>query len=433
MAKTEKSLTPKPVEIQLHDKQYESFLSPTQFTLAVAGVRGGKTYVGAVWTGNKLNTSKGDGLITAPDFPTLRDATLSTFFKIFPAYRPFYKEQKHVIELPDGRKIYLRSMDDPLSAEGLTVDWIWADEAGKYKILAWHSLRSRVSLTKGQIFLTTTPYNLGWLYEEFYKIWEDNLDNDYAVFQWDSVDNPYFPREVYEAEKKRLTPQEFDRRYRGRFARMSGLVYTLPTSALIDPATAITPDIVLGGIDWGWSHHAAIIIVKFSKGQYYLVDEWYQTHKTTPQIIEQAILFQNRHHVNRWYADSANPEKIAEASHNTGLYVMPYEKQKDSLTAGIDYIRTLMLENRFFVFRGLTNTLDEFDLYQYPEEKREKLVKDEPIAMNNHLMDAMRYAIMGYQPARRFSVPSQQESHTQFAVRRLLSNNGRTANRDSYR
>lgn len=430
---SQKPLTPPPREILLHAHQHDAFLSTKQFTLAVAGVRGGKTFVGAVWAGNKIATSKEDGLITAPDFQTLRDATLSTFFKLFPEYRRFYKEQKHVIELPDGRKVYLRSMDDPLSAEGITVGWVWGDEAGKYKILAWHSLRSRVSLTKGPIFLTTTPYNMGWLYEEFFKLWEKNVDEDYAVVQWDSVDNPYFPREVYEAEKKRLTPQEFDRRYRGRFARMSGLVYTLPTMALIDPTTSITSDIVLGGLDWGWRHQAAITIIKFSKGSYYLVDEWYQTHKTTPQIIEQAIAMQNQHHVNRWYADSANPEKIAEANHNTGLYVIPYEKQKDSLTAGIDYIRTLMLENRFFVFRGLSNTLDEFDLYQYPEEKRDGIIKDEPLAMNNHLMDAMRYAIMGYQPARRFSVPAAEESATQFAVRRLLSSNGRAINRDSYK
>ena len=120
--------------ITLHPKQCEAFEFKTQFCLAVAGVRGGKSYVGAVWAGNKLNTSKGDGLITAPDYQTLRDATLATFFKIFPEYRKFYKEQKHVIEFPEGKKIYLRSLDDPLSAEGITVDWIWADEAGKYKL-----------------------------------------------------------------------------------------------------------------------------------------------------------------------------------------------------------------------------------------------------------------------------------------------------------
>lgn len=408
-----------PKTIELHPRQFDAFSSKTQFTLAVAGVRGGKTYVGAVWAGDKIANIEGDGLITAPDFQTLRDATLSTFFGLFPNYRKFYKEQKHIIEFPNGKKVYLRSLDDPYSAEGLTVSWAWGDEAGKYKIAAWHSLRSRVSLVKGPVFLTTTPYNLGWLYEEFYQRWEKKLDDDLGVYQWDSVDNPAFPREVWEAEKGRLSPAEFDRRYRGRFARMQGLVYSPSALCFIDEAPK-RADIMLGGIDWGWTHHAALIAINVYQGRVTLVDEWYQTKKTTPEIIQAAIEMQNKWGINRWYADSANPEKIAEANNNTGLFVVGYEKTAGSINAGVDYIRGLMLENRFFMLRGLTNTKDEMDLYQYPEKPNPK---DDPIPENNHLMDAMRYPIMGYQPAKRVQIP--QLSFTQDSVRRMLSNNGR--------
>lgn len=408
--------------IELHNHQFEAFEKVQQFILAVAGVRGGKTYVGAVWAGDKIANVEGDGLITAPDFPTLRDATLHTFFTIFPNYRKYYKEQKHVIELPD-KKIFLRSMDDPLSAEGLTVNWIWADEAGKYKPLAWHSLRSRSSLVKGPIFLTTTPYNMGWLYEDFYKKWQNNEDSDYSVVQWASVDNPYFPKDFYEKEKKRLTKQEFARRYEGKFARMQGTVYNLQNINLIDPKE-IGAEYTIGGIDWGWTNPAALIVIKIKDGAYYLVDEWYQTQKTTSQIIEAAQAMQNKWGINRWYADAANPEKIAEAGSNTGLYVLPYEKKKDSITSGVNTINQLLLENRLFVFRGLENTLWEFDMYQYPEADDAGIIKkDEPLPFNNHLMDAMRYAIMGYQPALRFKVPIN-ESYTSVNVRRLLDSNG---------
>lgn len=424
-------------EVVLHPIQFDAYNSQRQFILAVAGVRGGKTFVGAVWAGNKIANCEGDGLITAPDFQTLRDATLTTFFKIFPWYRKFYKEQKHVIEIPDstdengkvipGKKVYLRSLDDPFSPEGLTVTWAWGDEAGKYKSAAWDVLRSRVSLAKGQVFLTTTPYNLGWLYVDFYQPWEKNLDPDFDVYQWDSVDNPAFPREVWEAEQKRLSPAEFDRRYRGRFARMQGLVYSPSALCYVD---SIDPraDITIGGIDWGWSHHAAIIIIRIYQGRITVIDEWYETKKTTPEIIQAAITLQNKHGVNRWYADSANPEKIAEANHNTGLNVLAYEKTQGSINAGIDYIRGLMLDNRFFILRGLQNTKDEMDLYQYPEKPSPK---DEPIAENNHLMDAMRYAIMGYRPAIRAKMPDINESYAQASVRRLLNSNQPYANRES--
>ena len=407
-----------PKKIELHPKQFEAFDFKTQFGLAVAGVRGGKSFVGGVWAGNKLNTSQGDGLITAPDFQTLRDATLSTFFMLFPSYRKYYKEQKHVIEFPTGKKIFLRSLDDPLSAEGITVDWIWADEAGKYKLLAWHSLRSRVSLTMGQIFLTTTPYNMGWLYQDFYKIWEQGDDKEYTVVQWASVDNPMFPKDFYDAEKKRLTKQEFARRYEGQFAKMSGLVYDLKGINRIEPID-ITAEMTIGGIDWGWKH-PAIVVIKLYKGCYYLVDEWFAPEKTTSQLIEKAIELQNTHRINRWYADSANPEKIAEANDKTGLTVYPYEKKKDSISQGISIINTLMLDNRFRVFRTCKYTLEEFDMYQYPEEKEGQNPKDDPMPFNNHFMDAMRYAIMGYQPATRFRTPPTNQTYTQLEVSRML-------------
>lgn len=409
---------PKAKEIELHERQFQACTFTTQFCAAIAGVRGGKTYVGSAWAGKKIATCEGNGLITAPDYKTLHDATLDTFFTLFPSYRQFYKEQKSIIQLPT-KTIFLRSFDDPLSAEGLTVDWAWGDEAGKYKLMAWHSLRSRVSLSKGQILLTTTPYNMGWLYQEFYKPWKEATDPDLTVFSWASVDNPYFPREVYESEKKRLRPEEFARRYEGVFARMQGLVYDLKHWSVIDPRE-VRPDITIGGIDWGFSNPAALTVVRLSQGAYYVVDEWYETGKTTGEILEAAMRLQEKWGVNRWYADSANPEKIAEARANTGLNVFAFEKKKDSITAGVSHIQGLINENRFFVFRGLKNTLAEFETYQYPEpDANGNVRKDEPMPLNNHLMDAMRYAITGYQPARRVRVPTN-ESYTAARLRRLL-------------
>ncbi len=407
-----------PKTIVLHPKQFDAFSFDSQFCLAVAGVRGGKTFVGAAWAGNKIATDPGDGLITAPDFQTLRDATLSTFFTMFPSYRQYYKEQKHVIELPGGKKIFLRSLDNPLSAEGITVTWIWGDEAGKYKLMAWHSLRSRVSLAKGQILLTTTPYNMGWLYQDFFKVWQDKTDDAYTVVQWRSVDNPWFPKDFYEAEKKRLTKQEFQRRYEGEFAKMSGLVYNLQKLWVIDPIE-LNPEITIGGVDWGW-WNPALVVIKLYKGCYYLVDEYSYPEQTTSQLIEKMIELQNMHGINRWYADSANPEKIAEANDKTGLQVFPYEKKKDSIPQGISIINQLMLDNRFRIFRGLKGCLEEFDMYQYPEAVEGKEMKDEPMPFNNHFMDAMRYAVMGYQPATRFRTPKTNESYTQLEVRRML-------------
>lgn len=391
-------------EITLHPKQFEAFSFDTQYCAAIAGVRGGKTFLGALWAGTQMQNMKGDGIIAAPTYKILQQATLPTFFSLFPQMRKYYKEQKSVFELPD-KNIYVRSMDNPLTAEGITATWAWFDEAGQSSLLAWTVLRSRTSMARGKILLTTTPYNMGWLFQDFYEPARKGIDKDMKVVTWASVDNPFFPKDFAEKEKLRLKPEEYKRRYLGEFSRMSGLVYDLSSRNIIEPKE-IKAELILGGVDWGYTNPAALIVVKYSDGIFYLVDEWYETGKTTQEIIDKMIAFSDKYQIRRWYADSANPEKIQEARQRTGLNVLPYEKAKDAITAGINYILGMIKEGRLIVFNTLKQTLSEFESYHYPEDDEDNLTKKElPEPVNNHLMDAMRYAIHGYQPAFRADMP----------------------------
>jgi phage terminase large subunit len=400
-------------EVKLHPKQYDAFCFSTQYCAVIAGVQGGKTFIGAYWTAFEIESMPKDGigLICAPTYKILQQSTLPKFFKEFPYYRQFYKEQKGVIELPDGKIIYIRSMDDPYGVEGMTLNFCWGDEAGRFKLMAWIVLRSRTAIKKGKIFFTTTPYNLGWLYKDFYIPCKEGMDKDLSVYTWASIENPYFPKDFFEKEKVRLSKTEFARRYLGEFTRMEGLVYEIHNWQIIEPKE-IRAEITFGGIDWGFNNPAALIVIKYADGVYHIVDEWYQTNKTTPEIIEAAKQLQNKWGVNRWYADSANPEKIEEANYHTGLYVIGYEKKKDAITSGISTIQQLFRENRILVFKNCVNFLDEAESYHYPEILNDKNPKEEPEPFDNHLMDAMRYAIHGFQPATRIAVkPVSQIEH----------------------
>lgn len=62
-----------------------------------------------------------------------------------------------------------------------------------------------------------------------------------------------------------------------------------------------------------------------------------------------------------------------------------------------------MKSNRFFVFRGLVNLLDEIENYRWAE-KQEQL-KDEPVKEYDHAVDALRYGIMAIRPKARKPVP----------------------------
>lgn len=414
-------------EVKLHPKQYQAFNFKTQYAACICGIQSGKTYLGTHWAFQKL--LKGDGLIAAPTYKILQQSTLKKLFEEYPILRQFYKEQKGEIYIPAGsikgidedRNVFIRSMDNPLGVEGMTIKWAWLDEAGQMPLLAWTITRSRLSIARGQCLITTTPYNMGWLYQDFYKSWKENKDSDLSVFTWRSIDNPYFPVDFYEKEKQRLKPAEFAKRYEGEFARLEGLVYNLHNWHII-PRQELRSEYVLGGVDWGYTNPAALSVIIVLDGAYYIVDEWYEVGKTTPEIKEEMIRLQKKWRVNRWYADSANPEKIQEVMRDSGLYVIPSTKNKSSISEGISTINQYLNENKLLVFDDLKNTLAEFESYQYLASKDGINQKEDPMPFNNHLMDAIRYSITGYQPAKRFEIPK--ISMKQYGINKLLNQHG---------
>lgn len=406
-------------EVTLHEKQLKALLSETQYTACIAGVRGGKTFVGCYWAAKQIEENEGDGMIVAPTYKMLQQATLPTLFREIPYLQKFYKEQKGIIELPN-RNIYIRSAENPFSMEGITAKWAWLDEAGLMPKMAWTIIRSRTSLHRGKIFITTTPYNMGWLYEDFYKPAISGEDKDYQVFTWASIDNPFFPKDFFEKEKKRLSSQEFTKRYCGEFARMEGLVYETHNWHYRDKTLFPAHfEAIIGGIDWGYQNPASIVVIGIHDKTYYILDEWYEAKKMTIEIIDALKDFQNRYKVRRWYADSANPEKIAEANHNTGLYVLPFSKEKDSITAGISRINQLLRENLLVINQDLKNIKTEFESYHYPEIKDGEQKKELPYPEDDHLMDAMRYAICGFSPADYFPKMPKIETLSDRATRLL--------------
>lgn len=385
--------------VKFFGKQFDAFNFETQFGACVAGVQSGKTYLGAHWAGKKcLEFPDKNGIIVAPTYNILRAATLKKFFDVFPELRVYYKEQKGEIQLPTGGTVYVRSADNPLGIEGITAHWAWLDEGGMCSILTWTVLRSRVSMTRGQILITTTPYNMGWLYLNFYLPWKEG-DKNFSFFSWKSVDNPYYDKEFYEAEKGRLPPEEFARRYQGEFRKMTGLVWDIPEEAVIEPIEGLAQkaDARVMGVDWGFRNPAAVVVLYLHDRNWYVVDEWKKAEQSTEQIVQVANNLLKTHNTFKVYPDPAEPDRVEELK-NAHLPV--YDANKDVI-GGVNLIRELIYQKRFFVYNTCKEFIDEASMYHYPEAKLDiegKELKEVPEKFNDHLCDAVRYAIFSYTP-----------------------------------
>lgn len=319
------------------------------------------------------------------------------FFQINPALQRFYKKGDSVIETPNHGKIYIRSTENPNVLEGMTLRWAWLDEAGQMKREAWINIQGRLSIKQGRCFITTTPYNMGWLYTEFYEPWKAG-NKDYRVVQFKSIDSPYFPKEEFERVKNTMDRRTFERRYCGEFQKMEGLVYDeFNINFHVVDNLPEKFDMTIAGIDWGYTAPSAIAIFGTHDNVFYLIDEYYETKKTTQELVEVAKNLKEKYNISRFYADGAEPDRIEEFKRN-GLYTL--EGNKD-IILGVNKVRQLIKESKFLVSRKCVNFLDEIERYHYPEVKDNRGSDEIPEKVDDHLCDASRYCLATFQPVPR--------------------------------
>ena len=361
----------------------------------------------------------GNGLIAAPTNKILQQATLDTFFRIFPEYLKHYKKQENIIVLPEGGKVYIRSTDEPLAIEGLNLDWAWLDECGMMSRLVWSIAKNKLAISRGQLLGTTNAYYLNWLWKEIWQKYDSKEDEDIEVFNWKSTDNPYFPKEFAEKEKVRLSPQEYARRYEGRFVRMEGLVWDIDESHILNTTQELEnylscPEKVIGGVDWGWTNPSGILVAKIKDNKYYIIDEWKERRSSTADIIQQCIEFSKKYAVQEWYADPAEPDRVEEMK-KAGLITADVNK---SIILGIAKVGEKFKEHKLFILNKCGELIDEISQYRYDIPKDDREFKELPIKVNDHLCDPLRYLIIGNELGQSYSYLEERAERQRMAENR---------------
>ena len=139
------------------------------------------------------------------------------------------------------------------------------------------------------------------------------------------------------------------------------------------------------GLDFGYTNDpTAIVSIWYFNGGYILKEELYRKGMSNKDI---ANFFQSLPE-KLIIADSAEPKSIDELR-GYGLNVMPAQKGKDSVRQGIQLIQDQPLS----ITKRSTNLIKEYRNYFWQQDKNGKIL-NRPIDFNNHLMDALRYAMV---------------------------------------
>ena len=138
------------------------------------------------------------------------------------------------------------------------------------------------------------------------------------------------------------------------------------------------------GLDFGYSNDpTAIVAVYYYNGGWILDEKLYRKGMSNKDIADFLKTLKQKLTI----ADSAEPKSIDEIA-SFGLNITPAEKGKDSVRSGIQLIQ----DQPISVTKSSRNLIKEYQNYLWLVDKNGKTL-NEPIDVQNHLMDALRYAL----------------------------------------
>nr|DAR50538.1 MAG TPA: terminase large subunit [Caudoviricetes sp.] len=141
------------------------------------------------------------------------------------------------------------------------------------------------------------------------------------------------------------------------------------------------------GQDFGYSNDPTAIVKCGVIGNALYIDEiCYKTHMLTKDIISELKPYNDL----KVMSESADPRLIDEIS-NAGIKIYPVEKGSGSIIAGIEK----MLEMEIYITERSYNMLMEFRNYVWDKDKDGRPVNQPADGQADHLIDAVRYYILG--------------------------------------
>lgn len=400
-----------------HDRQKLFHASTAKFLLFCTGVGGGKTRAGAMQLIKEaLKSGAGaEFAVVAPTYRMLTQVVMEALKECIPREMiRDYNKTEQILYLINGVRILgvAGDREDTIDRmRGLNLAGAWGDEISQCPERLHQILVARLRDARGsmRIIYTTTPKGFNWLYRIFAeKKTEDgkplpNLEN-YEIVTGSTYDNPYTPQE-YKSDLEGYYVGVFKKQeLYGEFVGYEGLVYPeFSRNIHVIDTKGIQFKEIIGCVDFGFTNPSAIAVIGLdSDRRAYVIREFYEKKVTDLAGWAKA----NLPEVTRYYADSANPAEIARFRalnmDCVGVEKKAGEKsepEKSFVMSGIKLVSARLAvqgdgKPRLFVDKSCANTIMEFENYRYEEAKEGKAPQELPIKNFDHILDALRYAII---------------------------------------
>jgi PBSX family phage terminase large subunit len=283
---------------------------------------------------------------------------------------------------------------------GMTAFGAYINEASLANQEVFDEIKARCSGSGARIIADTNPdHPEHWLLKDYIKSTAAGILNFHFC-----LDDNTFLDERYIKNIKESTPKGmfYDRGINGAWVSGEGVVYPDfdQNVHVITPLQAkqIIFDRVFCGVDWGWEHWGAIVVVGVKGSSYYIVEEYAAQHKYIKDWITAAKDIIRRYGDVPFYCDPARPEHIA-AFQNAGIDAYAGNNR---VLSGIEAIATLMTNKQFFIVYSQCPRFRE-EIYKYIWKKN----TGEPLKENDDVLCAIRYGIYSDMTVNEIELPGQ--------------------------
>ncbi|WP_159445338.1 terminase large subunit [Nitratiruptor tergarcus] len=284
--------------------------------------------------------------------------------------------------------IYLISAESYESMQGIHASLIVMDEAGLMAKPVFDTALQRLAFHSGQLLILSTPYGSNhWLKSEVYDAWLEG-DSNIFVVNPQSSDNPFYPLSEIERARTMLPKWKYEMFFEAKFTKPAGLIFEEVTYI---PRFQLPPNcIYFRGLDFGFNNPNAVVQLALDPNNndtVYVVGEWKKSQTNIDDL--EAVLKKGYGTI---YADPAGKDAL-ETLKRRGL---PMSVAKKDVLAGISMLDAMFRSKKLLVFDDLYQLQDELSTYTWQVDRNEQLT-DKPAKNNDHLIDALRYAVFTYE------------------------------------
>jgi len=382
------------IDTKLNPAYKDAVQTKARYRVLYGGAGSGKShFVGQETIINMLNSGEFSYLIVRKTGKSIRNSVFRLLVEMISdmGVARFFKINKTEMTITSltGSSLITSGLDDVEKLKSVAnINRIWIEEASEITEKDFNQLDLRLrgqSSIGYQMTLTFNPISeLHWLKRSFFDVGRPDSFTLKTTFK----DNKFLD-DKYISTLKELEQQDYQY-YRiyalGDWGSIGNVIYSNWEKADLSEVKQ-SFDNIYNGLDWGFADDPTAYIrvhLDEKKKTIYIFNEFTKRGLHIDDIADELKRIVKDEYVT---CDSSEPRSVADLKRH-GVKALAAKKGAGSIEHGVKWLQG----HKIIVDESCTETIKELATYKWKEDKDGNVIA-KPVDKDNHLLDALRYAL----------------------------------------